>query len=212
VGQRFTVAVELAAEPARYRRLLRVVGTTPDDHHGYRRRRGSPVGALVEAGRRSSGDGQRGETGRQRDVRAERVAPRQRAQAVDDHEQHPSSEQHVARADPKHAYRRRQSDAHGPLCRACRSALLRGTCLPHRLSYSGDDLRAERDPAGVVVRSDRPGRRREGVDRVLREDALGPDPPVVPGENVPTGLPACPSLRNEPCRPYVALANRASAG
>jgi hypothetical protein len=27
---------------------------------------------------------------------------------------------------------------------------------------------------------------------------------------VPTGLPACPSLRNEPCRPYVALANRAA--
>jgi uncharacterized protein len=36
--------------------------------------------------------------------------------------------------------------------------------------------------------------------------------PVVPGENVPTELPACPSLRNEPCRPYVALSNRASAG
>jgi uncharacterized protein len=25
--------------------------------------------------------------------------------------------------------------------------------------------------------------------------------PIVPGVNVPTGLPACPSLRNEPCRP-----------
>jgi predicted acyl esterase len=32
--------------------------------------------------------------------------------------------------------------------------------------------------------------------------------PVVPGVSVPTVLPACPSLRNEPCRPYVALANR----
>jgi predicted acyl esterase len=32
--------------------------------------------------------------------------------------------------------------------------------------------------------------------------------PVVPGVNVPTGLPPCPSLRNEPCRPYVAMANR----
>ena len=32
--------------------------------------------------------------------------------------------------------------------------------------------------------------------------------PVVPGVSVPTGLPACPSLRNEPCRPYVPLANR----
>jgi predicted acyl esterase len=27
--------------------------------------------------------------------------------------------------------------------------------------------------------------------------------PVVPGVNVPTSLPPCPSLRNEPCRPYV---------
>jgi predicted acyl esterase len=34
--------------------------------------------------------------------------------------------------------------------------------------------------------------------------------PVVPGVTVPTGQPACPSLRNEPCRPYVALANRAA--
>jgi hypothetical protein len=28
---------------------------------------------------------------------------------------------------------------------------------------------------------------------------------------VPTSLPPCPSLRNEPCRPYVALTNRAAA-
>ena len=34
--------------------------------------------------------------------------------------------------------------------------------------------------------------------------------PVVPGVNIPTGLPACPSLRNEPCRPYVAIVNRTS--
>ena len=32
--------------------------------------------------------------------------------------------------------------------------------------------------------------------------------PVVPGVNVPTGLPPCPSLRNEPCRPYQAITNR----
>jgi len=35
--------------------------------------------------------------------------------------------------------------------------------------------------------------------------------PVVPSVSVPTGLPPCPSLRNEPCRPYVALSNRTSA-
>jgi uncharacterized protein len=35
--------------------------------------------------------------------------------------------------------------------------------------------------------------------------------PVVGGVTVPSGLPACPSLRDEPCRPYVPIANRVSA-
>ena len=34
--------------------------------------------------------------------------------------------------------------------------------------------------------------------------------PILPGVSVPTGLPACPSLRNEPCRPYQALVNNGS--
>jgi predicted acyl esterase len=34
--------------------------------------------------------------------------------------------------------------------------------------------------------------------------------PTVPGVSVPTGLPPCPSLRNEPCRPYQAFANNGS--
>ena len=34
--------------------------------------------------------------------------------------------------------------------------------------------------------------------------------PIVKGVSVPTGLPACPSLRNEPCRPYQALVNNGS--
>jgi uncharacterized protein len=34
--------------------------------------------------------------------------------------------------------------------------------------------------------------------------------PVVPDLTVPTALPACNSLRNEPCRPYVATANSTS--
>jgi uncharacterized protein len=32
--------------------------------------------------------------------------------------------------------------------------------------------------------------------------------PVVPGVSVTTGFPACPSLRNEPCRAYRAMTNR----
>jgi uncharacterized protein len=34
--------------------------------------------------------------------------------------------------------------------------------------------------------------------------------PIVKGVNVPTGLPACPSLRNEPCRAYQAFVNDGS--
>jgi uncharacterized protein len=34
--------------------------------------------------------------------------------------------------------------------------------------------------------------------------------PIVPGLTIPTGLPACPSLRNEPCRAYQAFANDGS--
>jgi len=35
--------------------------------------------------------------------------------------------------------------------------------------------------------------------------------PVVPGVSVPTPLPPCPSLRNEPCRRYVAITNQVAA-
>jgi predicted acyl esterase len=34
--------------------------------------------------------------------------------------------------------------------------------------------------------------------------------PIVPGVSVPTATPACPSLRNEPCRPYQAIVNDGS--
>ncbi|HEY4451753.1 MAG TPA: CocE/NonD family hydrolase [Solirubrobacteraceae bacterium] len=34
--------------------------------------------------------------------------------------------------------------------------------------------------------------------------------PIVPGVSVPTALPACPSLRNEPCRAYQAIVNNGS--
>jgi hypothetical protein len=41
---------------------------------------------------------------------------------------------------------------------------------------------------------------------------LGPNAPlpIVPGVSAPTGTPACPSLRNEPCRSYQAFANNGS--
>ena len=36
--------------------------------------------------------------------------------------------------------------------------------------------------------------------------------PIVPGVNVPTGTPPCPSLRNEPCRPYAPVVNGGPTG
>ena len=36
--------------------------------------------------------------------------------------------------------------------------------------------------------------------------------PIVSGVEVPTDLPPCPSLRNQPCRPYVALVNKTPSG
>ena len=35
--------------------------------------------------------------------------------------------------------------------------------------------------------------------------------PIVPGVSVPTPLPPCPSLRNQPCRPYVPLVNETAS-
>jgi hypothetical protein len=35
--------------------------------------------------------------------------------------------------------------------------------------------------------------------------------PIVPGVSVPTHLPACPSLRNEPCRLYRPIVNITAA-
>ncbi len=35
--------------------------------------------------------------------------------------------------------------------------------------------------------------------------------PVIPGVSVPTSVPACPSLRNEPCRPYQPITNLVAA-
>ena len=49
----------------------------------------------------------------------------------------------------------------------------------------------------------RDGAERDHVDRVLaRTMPSSVVLPVVPGVTVPTPLPPCGSLRNEPCRPY----------
>ena len=56
------------------------------------------VGAVVDSRRRPAGHDQRGATRRQRGLRAERLAPRERAQALDGLEQHVQAAEHDARA------------------------------------------------------------------------------------------------------------------
>ena len=82
VGERVAVAVELAAESRRHRRLVRLRAAHVE-HHGDRRGRSAPVGAVLDTRRRPPGDDQRGTPGRERDVRAERLAASRRAQARD---------------------------------------------------------------------------------------------------------------------------------
>ena len=50
---------------------------------------------------------------------------------------------------------------------------------------------------------DSPEGPRNGVGRVLAQDALASGAPGDPGVAVPTPLPPCPGLRGEPCRTYV---------
>jgi predicted acyl esterase len=63
-------------------------------------------------------------------------------------------------------------------------------------------------PAWAFAQSNPSGRAAVQVELAPSNIVL----PVVPGVSVPTGLPPCPSLRNEPCRAYVPLVNQASAG
>ena len=58
-----------------------------------------------------------------------------------------------------------------------RPAVLRGPRLPDGLADQGHDRSAQRNPADLVVQQDTAGRRnRDGVDRLLAQQAVEPDP------------------------------------
>jgi hypothetical protein len=92
-----------------------------------------------------------------------------------------------------------------PLRRALYTALLRGSRVPGGLTDQRHDLRAERHPTGVSFKDTQPT---NGTAKV--SIAFSPRVPsslilqVVPNVEVQSGLPPCPSLRNEPCRLYTA--------
>ncbi len=87
VGQRLPVAMELGAAAGRLSRVLRV-RAAEQRHHGDRRWRRQPLGEVIHSRRRPPGDDQRGAPRRQRDLRPERLDPRQRAQTSDDRGEH----------------------------------------------------------------------------------------------------------------------------
>ena len=73
-----------------------------------------------------------------------------------------------------------------------------------RASGSRSPRPTERSRSGRSARRSRkaPPRRSRSPSRRSMPSSL--ILPIVPGVSVPTALPACPSLRNEPCRPYQA--------
>ena len=101
--------------------------------------------------------------------------------------------------------RRRIRPGHDP-------AVLRGARLPRGLAHQGHDLRAERHAAGVVVQPDAAGRHHRRRSRSRSGPACRRASPSrsCPASTCPRGCPPCPSLRNEPCRPYQAFVNDGS--
>ena len=91
-------------------------------------------------------------------------------------------------------------------------AVLPGARLPGGLAHQDHDRGAQRNAADLVVQP----HAAERHDRERVESRSRPSMPsslilpIVPGVSVPTALPACPSLRNEPCRTYQAFANNGS--
>ena len=118
--------------------------------------------------------------------------------------------EHDARAGAEPAQERRAGAPERTLRRGDDPALLRGPRLPSRLADPRHDRGAGRHPALWAFAQTSPA----GTAAVSLEfsaaDASSLVLPVVPGVSVPTGLPPCPSLRNEPCRAYVPLVNRTS--
>ena len=112
VGQRVAVGMEVGAEPRGHCRLL-CLGAAGDRHHRRRRRRRLRMGAIVDPRRRPSGDDQRGASGRERDVRAERLHASEQTQALDRLRQHVQAAEHLAQSES-----RRSSSRTPSRCRA----------------------------------------------------------------------------------------------
>ena len=118
-------------------------------HGGVRAGSGAAVDPGVHQRRRSAGDDLRGAPGRQGDVRAERLAAGQRAQAR-------STPEHAARPGSDVPRERRPSTSQGPQDARDGAAVLRGTRVSGGLADQGHDLRPQRHAADLELRRDSP--------------------------------------------------------
>ena len=209
VGQRVAVGMELGAAGGRLRGVLRL-GAAHDRHDRDRRRSRPPVGQVLHPERRFPGDRQRGASRRQRNVRPGRLAPGQRAQA---------------RNDAKNMFKQKPTllQPIPTFLASDEEPMPANEFVPVTipLYFEGHAYRAGSrirvtiaapngtQPMWSFSQTNRPAPATESV-------AFSPGMPssltlpIVPGVSVPTALPACPSLRNEPCRPYQAFVNNGS--
>ncbi len=92
----------------------------------------------------------------------------QRAQALNEREEHVQAEADAPAADPDVPRIRRGSDARERIRPRHDPAVLRGPCLPGRLAHQGHDRRTQRNTADLVLQPNRTGRHDgDGVDRLL---------------------------------------------
>ena len=136
--------IPVVAEPARHRGVVRERAAGRRHGRGGRgRARG--VDQVARAQRRPPGHGHRGAPGRARDLRAERLAAHERAQAR-------QAAEHAARAGAEPAQEGRSAAAEGQVREGDRAALLPGPRLPGGLARAGDAVGAAGRPAGLGVR------------------------------------------------------------
>ena len=158
-------------------RGLLCFGPVDDGHDGDRWRSGVRLGAFVDPRCRPSSNGQRGPSGRERDVRPERLDTGERAQAVHRFRQRVRYAEHSARPDPQFQEGRRCAHAGRQVRRGRHSAVLRGARLPCGIAHSGDDFCAQRHAARVVLRPDGSQWNGDRIDRLLHLHAVEPHPP-----------------------------------
>ena len=189
--------LQLGPEPAGHLAVVRERHPSAQ-HGGVRRRRAAGAGSR----RRPPDvdlqvDGLRGATRRQGDVRAERLAAGERAQA---------------RSTPEHAARARFRRSERRDVRRCPKGRFTKVTVP--LYYEGHAYRAgsriritisapNGESANLELRGDRAEGPGDRLGRVLAQAALAHGAAGDPRRGVPTSLPPCPGLRGEPCRPYV---------